>query len=133
MIRFSGNSSRITNQKKFANAPKPISYKTLRELWQYPEIERPSIVVNLIGDFPGTPPEGLKQDIISMLETLNTVHGWLVVSGLKTIEFIGNLLQKEARNVVDELDHVLVCIAVAPLGTIQDEARRKILGVCILN
>ena len=129
MIHLSGESSIIVDYKNFKSAPKSISYEILRELWQNPEIERPSIVVNLIGDYSGTISEVIKQNIITLLETLNNVHGWLVVAGLKTIEFIGNLLNKEARNVVDELDHVLVCIAVAPFGILEDEARMRLLGV----
>ena len=87
------------------------------------------MVVNLVGDFPSNKSDLLKHHLIGLLNTLNKVHGWLLVCGEKIIELVGNLLENEARNVVDEMDHQLVCIAIAPLGVLSDQARMRILGV----
>ena len=109
----------------------PITYQTFRELWKDPEIERPSMVVNLIGDYPGIPPESLRHNLISLMDTLNQVHGWLVICGLETIKLIGGLLKNEARHNVDELDHALVCIAIASVEVLNDEETLKSLLVCL--
>ena len=70
------------------------------------------MIVNLVGDFKGNREDVLKIHLIALLETLNQVHGWLFVSGKKTTNLIGKLLEKEACNVVDKLSHQLVCISV---------------------
>ncbi len=104
-----------------------ISYQFLCDSFGKPEIEKPSIVVNLIGDFPEEGnTDALKKELIDLLNTLNRVHGWLFVSGKKTIEMVEKLLQNECSNVVDRLDHLLVCIAVRPIMNCSSEHNSKV-------
>ncbi len=89
----------------------------------------PSILINIIGDYSGRDIEGLRKALLDVLDAANEVQGWVLVSGPKTIELIGEILSHEGSFVVDDEHDGLVCISLAPFGVIHPEDQKRLLDV----